>query len=140
RSVPIRRLRPPLPAGVDCEGTINAMKPEIHVLPSHGWEAAFPNGPMVNIAELLEPVLNPAPKTVAGSKENPQTSARTTAAPVSSTGQEMASAERKMRGVPDEPCGEARRPVSLRCSMVQGRLRVVLGPWRTSGRWWDDQR
>jgi protein ImuB len=31
------------------------------------------------------------------------------------------------------------RPVWLRCAQAQGRIRVAIGPWRASGRWWDDQ-
>jgi protein ImuB len=28
-------------------------------------------------------------------------------------------------------------PVTLHCSVAQGRLQVALGPWRASGNWWD---
>jgi protein ImuB len=30
-----------------------------------------------------------------------------------------------------------KRPVSIRCAVTQGTLRVTLGPWRTSGQWWE---
>jgi protein ImuB len=28
-------------------------------------------------------------------------------------------------------------PVSLRCSVANGKVRLALGPWRASGRWWE---
>jgi protein ImuB len=30
------------------------------------------------------------------------------------------------------------RPSSIRCSIAHGRLVVTLGPWRASGRWWEN--
>ncbi len=29
------------------------------------------------------------------------------------------------------------RPVSIRCSVARGRLKITVGPWRASGNWWD---
>jgi protein ImuB len=29
------------------------------------------------------------------------------------------------------------RPISIRCAMIKGKLKFRIGPWRTSGNWWD---
>ncbi len=29
------------------------------------------------------------------------------------------------------------RPMAVRCAVVTGRLKITLGPWRSSGQWWD---
>jgi protein ImuB len=29
------------------------------------------------------------------------------------------------------------RPISIRCALARGKLKIVLGPWRASGNWWD---
>lgn len=31
----------------------------------------------------------------------------------------------------------AARPISIRCALAQGKLKVLIGPWRASGQWWD---
>jgi hypothetical protein len=28
-------------------------------------------------------------------------------------------------------------PMSVRCAVVNGRLRVSVGPWKSSGNWWE---
>ncbi|MBL9138984.1 MAG: DNA polymerase Y family protein [Verrucomicrobiales bacterium] len=33
--------------------------------------------------------------------------------------------------------GGVPRPLELRCSIAQGRLTVAVGPWKTSGGWWE---
>jgi protein ImuB len=30
-----------------------------------------------------------------------------------------------------------RRPISVCCSVVNGKLKIVVGPWRSSGQWWE---
>ena len=34
------------------------------------------------------------------------------------------------------PTGQP-RPVSIRCSVARGKLRMIIGPWRASGNWWE---
>jgi protein ImuB len=34
-------------------------------------------------------------------------------------------------------CEVAERPLSIRCAMSKGRLKIVVGPWRASGQWWE---
>ena len=29
------------------------------------------------------------------------------------------------------------QPVSVRCSVTDGKLKIAIGPWRTSGQWWE---
>lgn len=36
-----------------------------------------------------------------------------------------------------ENAGE--QPLEIRCAMANGRLRITLGPWRASGRWWEPE-
>jgi protein ImuB len=31
------------------------------------------------------------------------------------------------------------RPVSIRCALTQGRLKILVGPWRASGHWWEPE-
>jgi protein ImuB len=31
------------------------------------------------------------------------------------------------------------RPVSVRCGVVKGRLKITVGPWRASGNWWEPE-
>jgi hypothetical protein len=32
---------------------------------------------------------------------------------------------------------DSSRPVGLRCALAQGSLRIAVGPWKTSGGWWE---
>lgn len=40
-------------------------------------------------------------------------------------------------GVEADTSPDGPRPASLRCTMAEGRLRISIGPWRSSGHWWE---
>ncbi len=44
---------------------------------------------------------------------------------------EAGTADAPSNGAPSQP------PVSIRCSVAHGNLRVAIGPWRASGNWWE---
>ncbi|MFO1499538.1 MAG: DNA polymerase Y family protein [Verrucomicrobiota bacterium] len=74
--------------------------------------------PPVHAEVVCEPAVDPRPPTDPSSGQAGTPSAR----------------ESPKGGVP--PWQPSPRPISIRCALVQGRLRIVVGPWRSSGNWW----
>jgi protein ImuB len=38
---------------------------------------------------------------------------------------------------PQQNAAGFNRPVSVRCSVTRGKLKILVGPWRASGNWWE---
>ena len=55
--------------------------------------------------------------------EQPQCAPRETSPPTASPAQ--------------RPATGFNRPVSVRCSVTRGKLKILVGPWRASGNWWE---
>ncbi len=121
-----RRLRPTVAAQVQCERPNGSSDSPLSEPGSDGV-LFFPDfierppGKVSDAMKRLPPGLAGAPGSVVSSRPLPdprdraggKESALSSAAPAVS------------------------RPVSVRCQMVKGKLKVAIGPWRASGRWWE---
>jgi protein ImuB len=49
----------------------------------------------------------------------------------------QAPALRRLRPAVPATVEGAEPPIAIRCAVAHGRLQLVVGPWRTSGKWWE---
>lgn len=49
----------------------------------------------------------------------------------------QAPAMRRLRPVVPAHVEGAEQPLAIRCAVANGRLKLVIGPWRASGKWWE---
>jgi hypothetical protein len=136
RPAAVRRLRPALSA------TVTTAQPRsVPSRSSVGEAIAIPGpirppkpGPVFRpgeIAALLDPIFRPAaaPAAAPGSKD-------TDPAVVPFPGLDPGSAGAP-RLTDAAAATDPGRPMEVRCELAQGRVTVAVGPWRSSGNWWD---
>ncbi len=116
RPTPVRRLRPALSAVVETR----------------------PDGPPTlssgQVAAWLDPLFKESPPDPAVPPAQP---VETTAVGGGTVLPFPGSTAVREPQQPDPPGSEPGRPWNLRCAVAQGRVTVSVGPWRSSGHWWD---
>jgi len=130
RPAAVRRLRPALSATVTTSqtrhvpgrfslGDVTPVSGPIHT-PKPG--PVFQPG---EIAALLDPIFRPA----SGSRDPDPSVVPFPGMDPGSTGEP--------RLTDAASAGDPGRPFEVRCELAQGRVTVAVGPWRSSGNWWD---
>lgn len=145
RPVPVRRLRPSVMAevtsagGEECRAGRGAG--------GTGFAGAIPDAKggggavmsATGIAALLDPLFRPARKDEAGSGTGSGTDPDVLPFPGVDGGGALALGELGAAGglAKAGPWAEPGRPEWVRCAVGGGRVRMAMGPVRSSGGWWD---
>lgn len=136
RPAAVRRLRPALSATVTTAQTRNV--PGRFSLgdasPVSGPIHTPKPGPVFQpreIAALLDPIFRPAslPGPASGSRDPDPSVVPFPGMDPGSTG--------APRLTDAASAADPGRPFEVRCELAQGRVTVAVGPWRSSGNWWD---
>lgn len=142
RPAPVRRLRPAQPVVVETQGA--GVVGPTRVPATMPSEAARPARPApvfrpAEVAAILDPVFRPKASGPAPGAARPESAVTEAGDLIPFPGMaQPAGAAGGLGSEPVVPAAEAPgRPVALRCELAQGRVTVALGPWESSGRWWE---
>ena len=151
RVTPLRRLRPAVKAQVELSKLRTQSTKEAAKSRGANPEASE-LAPPRNIIDLLGPLFHAPsatglrPVTESGLPLHESRSSRREEAPFSKSeignrrsemDQSLLTSAATVQGVEARTGAASSNPITLRCKLADGRLRVALGPWRSSGRWWE---